>query len=62
MTSPAIDTDVEYRAALNEIERLMPAHAGTSDGERLDALVAQVEAYERIHFPMDQAVSGVSNA
>ncbi len=47
-----IRTRADYRAALKEIEALMLARAGTSDGERLDVLVTLVEAYERKHFPM----------
>ncbi len=49
----AITTDAEHREALREIEALMrddPA-PGTPAGERLAALVTQVEAYERTHFP-----------
>jgi len=42
-----------YRAALKEIERLMTAKAGSSKGERLDALVTLVEAYEREHSPIE---------
>ena len=31
----------------NEIEKLMSAEAGTTEGERLDVLATLVEAYER---------------
>jgi HTH-type transcriptional regulator / antitoxin HigA len=48
-----IRTKSDYRAALKDIERLMPAEAGTPEGERLDLLTTLVEAYERKHFPMD---------
>jgi HTH-type transcriptional regulator/antitoxin HigA len=48
-----IRTRTDYRAALKNIERLMPAEAGTPEGERLDLLTTLVEAYERKHFPMD---------
>jgi len=37
---------------LKEVEGLMSAGKGTSDGERLDVLVTLIEAYERKHFPM----------
>jgi HTH-type transcriptional regulator/antitoxin HigA len=48
-----IRTKADYRAALKEIEALMSARPGSSEGERLDVLVTLVEAYERRHFPMD---------
>ncbi len=48
-----IKTEEDYRATLREIESLMTAGPGTSEGERLDVLVTLVEAYERKHFPLD---------
>jgi HTH-type transcriptional regulator/antitoxin HigA len=48
-----VRTKADYRAALKEIEALMSARPGSSEGERLDVLVTLVEAYERRHFPMD---------
>lgn len=48
-----VRTRTDYRAALKEIEALMSARAGSSEGERLDVLVTLVEAYERKHFPME---------
>jgi antitoxin component HigA of HigAB toxin-antitoxin module len=48
-----IETEDDYRATLSEIESLMRAEPDTPEGERLDALVTLVEAYERQHFPMD---------
>lgn len=48
-----IKTKADYRAALKEIESLMAAKPGTSQGERLDVLVTLVEAYERKHYPLD---------
>lgn len=48
-----IRTDEDYRATLQEIELLMTAAPGTSEGERLDVLVTLVEAYERKNFPLD---------
>lgn len=48
-----IKTEADYRATLREIEGLMHAEADTPEGDRLDVLVTLVEAYERIHFPMD---------
>jgi HTH-type transcriptional regulator / antitoxin HigA len=42
-----------YRAALSEIESLMDAKSGTSDGDKLDVMVTLVEAYEAKAFPME---------
>jgi HTH-type transcriptional regulator / antitoxin HigA len=48
-----IRTKTDYRAALKEIETLMPARAGSPKGERLDVMVTLVEAYEKKHYPFD---------
>lgn len=48
-----IRSDVDYRAALREIEPLMGAKAGSPQGDRLDVLVTLVESWERKHFPLD---------
>ena len=48
-----IRTDTDYRRTLKEIESLMTAEARTPEGDRLDVLATLVEAYERVHFPMD---------
>ncbi|UPJ52370.1 hypothetical protein IVB30_14030 [Bradyrhizobium sp. 200] len=47
-------SDCDYRLALKEIERLMTAKADSSEGERLDVLVARVEAWERKHYPLNK--------
>jgi HTH-type transcriptional regulator/antitoxin HigA len=43
----------DHAAALAEIERLWGAREGTPEGDRLEILVTLVEAYERVHFPID---------
>jgi HTH-type transcriptional regulator/antitoxin HigA len=48
-----IKTEIDYEAALREIETLMRAEPDTSEGDRLDVLVTLVEAYEAKHFPLD---------
>jgi len=53
VTIKPIKTKSDYRAALKQIESLMDAKASTSKGDRLDVLATLVEAYERVHFPMD---------
>jgi HTH-type transcriptional regulator/antitoxin HigA len=48
-----LKTEVDYQAALKEIETLMRAAADTPEGDRLDVLVTLVEAYEAKHYPLD---------
>jgi len=48
-----IKTKRDYRRVLNEIERLMHAKRDTPEGDRLDVLVALVEAWEAKHYPLD---------
>jgi len=53
MNIKPIRTKADYRAALREIEMLMPAKANSPEGERLDVLVTLVQAFEAKHYPMD---------
>lgn len=48
-----IRTRKDYEAALKAIEHLMGAKRNSPEGDRLDVLVALVEAYEARHFPLD---------
>jgi HTH-type transcriptional regulator/antitoxin HigA len=48
-----IRNESDHEAALREIERLWGAPQDTPKGDRLDVLVALVEAYERAHYPVD---------
>lgn len=48
-----IKTEADYRRTLRDVETLMAAEPNTDAGDRLDVLVTLVEAYERVHFPMD---------
>jgi len=43
----------DHNQALRAIERLWGAAKGTRRGDRLDVLVALVDAYERTHHPID---------
>jgi HTH-type transcriptional regulator/antitoxin HigA len=45
-----IKTAADYRAALEQIERLFDAAPGTPDGDRLDVLATLVEVYEEEHY------------
>lgn len=48
----------DHAAALRQIERLMDAQAHTPEGERLDTLVAMVEAYKSRRWPLDGRAEG----
>ena len=50
-----IHTEDDYRAALADISALMESDPApdTPDGDRLDILATQVQAYEVRHFPID---------
>jgi HTH-type transcriptional regulator/antitoxin HigA len=52
MNIKPIRTKAKYHASLKEIESLMSAKLNTPEGDRLNALTALVETYERAHFPM----------
>jgi HTH-type transcriptional regulator / antitoxin HigA len=54
-----IRSNADYEAALKELERLWGAKSGTHDGERLDVLATQIDAYEAKHFPLDAPDAGV---
>ena len=47
-----IRNEEDYETALEEIEALWEAEAGTADADRLDILVLLVEAYEAEHYPI----------
>jgi HTH-type transcriptional regulator/antitoxin HigA len=48
-----VRTERDYADALDEIGRLVTAHPGTPEGDRLDVLSTLVEAYEAEHFPIE---------
>jgi len=47
-----INTEMDYRAALKDIESLMMAEVGSPEGEKLDVLTTLVDAYESKHYPI----------
>ncbi|MCE7982444.1 MAG: helix-turn-helix domain-containing protein [Caldilinea sp. CFX5] len=47
-----IRNEEDYETALEEIEALWDAPAGTAEADRLDVLVLLVEAYEAEHYPI----------
>ncbi len=48
-----IRTEVDYEAALAEVERLWGAPPETLEGDRLDVLATLIDAYESEHHPID---------
>jgi HTH-type transcriptional regulator/antitoxin HigA len=48
----AINSELDYKAALSEIEKLidLPAHAGTAEADRLNLLTLLVQDYEQKHI------------
>ena len=48
-----IHNEADYEAALSEIDSLMDAVPGTSEGDRLDVLVTLIEAYEARHWAIE---------
>ncbi|MDR7049195.1 antitoxin component HigA of HigAB toxin-antitoxin module [Duganella sp. 3397] len=53
MENQLIATPDNYAAALKEIDVLMSAKTGTSEGRRLGILADLVQKYEAKHFPMN---------
>ncbi len=52
MPTDTIRKEADYDAALAEIDLMGDPARGTSEFERLDRQVDQVEAYEAEHYPM----------
>ena len=47
-----IRSDVDYRAALTEVEHLWDAEPGTPEGDQAEILSILIEAYEAKHHPI----------
>ena len=45
-----IKTEADYRAAMEEVERLFDSMPGTPEGDRLEVLVTLIEAFEEKHY------------
>lgn len=48
-----IQTEAENQAALARLDEIFDAKPGTPDGDEFDLLVALIEAYERVAYPID---------
>jgi HTH-type transcriptional regulator/antitoxin HigA len=49
-----IRSESDYKAALEEINKLIESQPGTTEGDRMDVLVTLVEAYEVKNFPIPE--------
>lgn len=49
-----IRSEADYKAALEEIEKIMESQPGTPEGDRIEVLVTLVEAYETRNFPIPE--------
>ncbi len=47
-----IKTENDYRAALEEVERLFSAVPGSPEGDQLEVLTTLIVAYEEKHYPI----------
>ena len=50
-----IQTEQEYTEAINRIEKLWGSPKGTPDGDELDRLFWETEAYQDLHHPIPEA-------
>lgn len=48
-----ICTEADYEAAMAEVATLWGAATHSPNGDRLDVLATQIDAYEAKHYPMD---------
>ncbi len=48
-----LQTEAEYRAALDEVARLFDAPDNTPEADRLEVMARMVETYEAAHYRMD---------
>jgi HTH-type transcriptional regulator / antitoxin HigA len=48
-----IRSKAAYEKAVAELEQLWGARLGTARGDRLDILATLIDAYERVHYPID---------
>lgn len=61
MNIKPIRTEVDYEAALKEIERLFDLKSGTADADRLEVLATLVESYEEKHhaIPLPDPIEAI---
>ena len=59
-----IHSEADYRWALEEIEHLLNASPETPDGDRLEVLIALVDAYEEVTdpIPLPDPIEAIHNS
>src|SRR5271167_1710033 len=53
MNVKPIRSEGDYEQALERVEALWGSPAGSPQGDELEVLITLVEAYERVHYPID---------
>lgn len=53
MNIKVIKTGIEYEEALERLEVIFDAKAGTVEGDELEVLSILIEQYEKAHYPID---------
>jgi HTH-type transcriptional regulator/antitoxin HigA len=53
MKLKVIKTKAEYNQALERLEKVFDAKAGTPKGDELDILALLIDQYEKEHFPIE---------
>ncbi len=53
MNLKPIKTETDYEKALEQVDQLWGAKKGTQKGDELDVWVTLIEAYEKIHYPIE---------
>jgi len=53
MNIKPIKTEQDYQDALNRLETIFDAKAGTTEGDELEILGLLIDDYENKHFPID---------
>lgn len=53
MNIKVIKTETDYQQALERLEVIFDAKAGTKEGDELEILSILIEKYEKEHYPID---------
>ena len=52
MKTRSIESEADYKLALERVEQLWGSPDGSPEGEELNALAALIETYEQKHYPV----------
>ena len=53
MAIKPIKDEADYERALRRVEDLLASREGSAEADELDVLTTLIEAYERVHYPVD---------